>query len=361
MSTETARFDAEKLAAINVRRMGLRIALAVAIGFTWSVLSGSVLPFLGPLLAAQFLASSFRPMPLKKALGMAIVILGSGVVLQFMATLMGDRPFVLLMLIGLVYFTCFYLQACKVGGAAIFLVLVLVVAVIVPLMTVLNRNLGASILAILVQGVVSGTLLMWLAHALIPNRGGHDADEAVVAAPQQRALGYAAANTVILLIALAACLTNDQLATAAVIPITVASILSQMDFDSSAHTALGLAMINLIGGIVASVSFVVLEIRPTPVVLFFIVLLVGLVFGGRAALQHPSAKLYAGALTIFLIVFGTGVSPLPGSAAETFVTRVSYIFMAIAYTMFMVALLWPRRAWGIDATMPLPREQPSTR
>ena len=357
MSTEPATLEAEKRAATNVRRMGLRIALAVSIGFTWSVLTGSVLPFLGPLFAAQFLASSFRPMPLKKAVGMAIVILGSGVVLQFVATLTGDRPPVLLLLIGLVYFICFYLQASKVGGVAIFLILV--VAVIVPLMTVLNRDLGASILAIPVEGVVSGTVLMWLAHALIPDRGGQDVDDVEVAAPRSRALAYAAANTVILLIALAACLTNDQLATAAVIPITVASILSQLDFDASTRAAFGLAAINLIGGIVASVAFVVLEIRPTPAVLFFIVLFVGLVFGGRAALRHPSAKLYAGALTIFLIVFGTGVSPLPGSAAESFATRISYIFLAIAYTMFMVALLWPRRA--IDATMPLVLEQPSAR
>lgn len=68
-----------------------------------------------------------------------------------------------------------------------------------------------------------------------------------------------------------------------------------------------------------------------------------LVFGGRAATRHPTAKLFAGALTIFLIVFGTGVSPIPGSAAETFSTRVTYILTAIAYAIFMAALLWPGR------------------
>ncbi|MBZ9657412.1 hypothetical protein K9U38_21925, partial [Phyllobacterium sp. 2063] len=77
--------------------------------------------------------------------------------------------------------------------------------------------------------------------------------------------------------------------------------------------------------------------------LFLLVLLAGLVFGGRAAMNAPAAKLYAGALTIFLLVFGTGVSPLPGSAADSFSTRVTYILVAIAYAMFMTTLLWPRQ------------------
>ena len=44
----------------NVKRKGLRIALAVAVGFSWSVYSGAIIPFLGPLFAAQFLISSSR-------------------------------------------------------------------------------------------------------------------------------------------------------------------------------------------------------------------------------------------------------------------------------------------------------------
>jgi hypothetical protein len=325
----------------NARRKGLRIALAVAVGFSWSVFSGAIIPFLGPLFAAQFLISSSRPLPLPKALAMAILIVVVGALLQLITLLTGDRPPVLVVLLGLIYFVCFFLQANGKGGGAIFLVLV--VAVMVPLMTILNPDLGDSMLSILVHGVVSGTLLMWMAHALIPDRDEADPDAAAAAAPSPRAARYAAANAVTLLIAVVACLTRDGLATAIVIPVTVASLLSQLDVVASARAAFGLVVVNIIGGVVAAVAFAVLQLRPTPVFLFLIVLLVGLVFGGRAALRDPSAKLYAGALTIFLIVFGTGVSPLPGSAAESFSTRVSYILAAIAYTIFMTALLWPTR------------------
>ena len=62
-------------------------------------------------------------------------------------------------------------------------------------------------------------------------------------------------------------------------------------------------------------------------------------WNGRQQLA-PFAEL-AVPLPYFLILFGTGVSPLPGSAAESFATRVNYILVAIAYTIFMAALLWP--------------------
>ncbi len=329
----------------NVKRKGLRIALAVAVGFSWLLYSGAIIPFLGPLFAAQFLISSSRPMPLQKALAVTVLILVVGAFLQFVTVLTGDRPPVLLLLLGLIYFGCFYQQANGKGGPTIFLILV--IAVMVPLLTILNEDLGDTILMILVQSVVTGMLLMWLAYALIPDSGGRPLKVAT-ATTYPRAAHYAAANTAILLIAVIACLTREGLATAIVIPITVVSLLSQFDTAASTRAAFGLMITNITGGVAASVAYGLLQVRPSLSFLFLLVLLAGLVFGGRAAMHAPAAKLYAGAFTIFLLVFGTGVSPLPGSAADSFSTRVSYILVAIAYAMFMTTLLWPRQERGLD-------------
>ena len=190
-----------------MKRKGLRIALAVAVGFSWGVFSGAIIPFLGPLFAAQFLISSSRPLPLKAALAMTALIVVAGAFCNSISVLTGHMPPVLLLLLGLIYFICFFLQANGKGGGAIFLVLV--VGVMVPLLTILNRDLGNSILSILVQGVVSGLLLMWVAHALIPDRGSPDVEVAAAKA-HPRAARYAAANAAILLIALVACLTQDS-------------------------------------------------------------------------------------------------------------------------------------------------------
>ena len=324
----------------NIRRKGLRIALAVAVGLTWSVHAGVLIPFLGPFFAAQFLIGDSRPLPLGKALGLLVVILVAGTVMQFITIVAGHRPPILLILLGLIYFLCFFLQAKgKVAGPTVFFVLV--VAIMVPLMAILNHDLASSILSSLVQGVLIGLLLMWVAHALLPDKGT-PVSEPTVPSANLDAMRFAVCNAIILLIAVAACLTLNGLATAIVVPITVASLLSQSDVIRSMRTALGLVLVNLLGGVVASVAFAVYLLRPTGFSFFLIVLLVGLTIGGRAAQDDPSAKLYAGALTIFLIVFGMGVSPLPGSAVETFSTRIFYIVGAIAYTIFMVVLLWPQ-------------------
>ncbi len=278
-------------------------------------------------------------MPMAKTLGMAVIILAVGTFMMFLTALFGDHPATFLMLLGLIYFCCFFTQASGKGGPAIFLVLV--VAIMVPLLGVLNRDLADSILSILITGVLSGTILMWLSHALVPETAlapSQPEQAPLPLHPYWRAL----ANTAILLSTVAICLTNDQLAAALVIPITVASLLGQLDIAASGRAALGLAIINLLGGVIASIAYAILSLRPNLFFMFVIVLVVALLLGGRAAAPSREAKMFAGALTTFLILFGLGVSPLPGSAAESFATRILYVAAAILYTLVMAALLWPR-------------------
>lgn len=324
----------------NARRKGLRVALAVAVGLTWSVHSGMLIPFLGPLFAAQFLISSSKPLALGKAVGLVIVIVGAGVLLQLITAAAGHRPLVFLLLLGLIYFLCFFVQAQgKVAGPPIFFVLV--ISVMVPLMALLNSDLASFIFSTLVEGVMTGVVLMWLAHLLIPHKGP-SRPEHITQSQFPGAMRFALCNAIILLFSVLACLTLENLSSAIVIPITVASLLSQADVARSPRATLGLLAVNLLGGVTASISFAVYLIRPSGISLFLIVLLIGLTFGGRAAQERPDAKLFAGALTIFLIVFGLGVSPIPGSAGETFANRLFFIVAAVAYTIFMAILLGPR-------------------
>jgi hypothetical protein len=88
------------------------------------------------------------------------------------------------------------------------------------------------------------------------------------------------------------------------------------------------------------VAFAFVELRPSLPFLFLTIFLVGLILGGRAAAGR--AKMYAGALTTFLILFGSGISPLPTTTPESFATRIGYVLLAVGYTLCMMALLWPR-------------------
>lgn len=321
------------------KRKGLRVAFAVSIGFTLAVYAGAVVPFLGPLFAAQFLLGSSRPMPLAKTVGAAMVMLIAGIAMMVLTDVLGERPAPFLLILGLTYFVCFAAQSTGKGGPAVFLVLV--VAIIVPLLGILNKELANSILSILVTGVLSGTVLMWFAHAVFPEPFSRNV-EAVSIDERPPALLRALANTVILLGSVVICLTSDNLNAAAVVPITVASLLGQLDVAASARAAIGLVLVNLFGGVLASVAYAALSLRPNLFSIFLIVLIVVLLLGGRAATRSKNAPVFAGALTIFLILFGLGVSPLPGSAAESFATRIVYVAAALIYALLFAAILWPR-------------------
>jgi hypothetical protein len=92
--------------------------------------------------------------------------------------------------------------------------------------------------------------------------------------------------------------------------------------------------------VLASLAFAFVELRPSLPFVFLTVFLVGLILGGRAA--AGLAKMYAGALTTFLILLGSGISPLPTTTPESFSTRIGYVLLAVGYTLCMMALLWPR-------------------
>ncbi|MDZ4367193.1 MAG: hypothetical protein U0987_09255 [Afipia sp.] len=318
--------------------MGLRVALAVSAGLTFSIATGAVIPFLGPLFAAQFLLGGTRPLPLAKAVGMTGVVLVMGQAFILVAGLFGDRPLQLLSLLGLFFFVCFMLQAQGKGGPAIFLSLV--IAVMVPLLDLLHGDLDQSMIAILLQGCLSGVVLSWLAHGVLPEPDAGDDAPPAPSLASEHPVARALSSTLILLLAVTLCLTHSAFSSAIVIPITVASLLLQLDLAASARAALGLVAINLLGGVLASLAFAFVELRPSLPFLFLTTLLVGLILGGRAATSVPLAKIYGGALTTFLILFGTGLSPLPTSTPESFSTRIGFVLFALAYTLCMTALLW---------------------
>ena len=232
---------------------------------------------------------------------------------------------------------CFFVQARGQGGPVIFLCLA--IAITVTLLDRVHDTLDTSIIAILLQAYLSAVVLSWLAHAILP--GHNAAEDAPQAAPAiDRPAMRALADAAILLGAMALCLTNSALSLALVLPITVASVLLQFDFATSVRSALSLVAVNLLSGVLASLAFAFVELRPSLPFLFLSVLLVGLILAGRAAVGL--AKMYAGALTTFLILLGSGLSPLPTTTPESFSTRIGYVLLAVGYTVCMMALLWPR-------------------
>lgn len=341
MSTEALGRSAQQLGQLRRTRQGLRVALAIACGFSLGLLADSVLPFLGPLFATQFLLGSRSPPPLRQGLGTVLLIISAGALLIFLSGLLGERPMLLIPLLWLFYLSCFWAQGMGKGGAAP--AMLLIIAIVVPLLDIFQGDLGESIVLILAKSVCSGMLLTWAAHALLPDPGG-DSPAALPGVPSATGMAtrQALASATILLLIVTLCLVDSRLATAMVIPITVASLLSQLELSMSWRAALALLFINLLGGIAAALAFTLVELHPTLWLLFLTLLLVSLLFAAQAVSNATAAKVFGGGLLTFLILFGLGISPLPTSTPELFSTRIAYVLFAIVYALLMAALLWPR-------------------
>lgn len=341
MSAEALAGPSPSIDLARAKRQGLRVVLAVTVGFSLGLVHGSVLPFLAPLFATQFLLASYNPPGLRQGLGTVLLILMVGALLIFLTGLLGDRPFVLLPLLWLCYFSCFFAQGRQIGGAGP--ALMLVIAIVVPLLDILQRDLGESIVLILAKAVSIALLLTWGAHAVFPDVGQTQVNPAPVSRLElERVTRQAMVSGGILLSIVTLCLIDSRLATAMVIPITVASLLSQFELGMSTRTAAALIMINLLGGVAASLAFTVVELRPSLLWVILSLLLVSLLFAGRAVLGAVTGKVFGGGLTTFLILFGLGVSPLPGETPELFSTRIAYVLFAAVYALCMASLFWPR-------------------
>jgi hypothetical protein len=339
--TRAAPASSTPLEAERARRQALRIAIAVAGGMTMLVATGSITPFLAPLFAAQFLVANRSPLKGAQAFGMAVLIIGVGQGLDLVTSLLGSRPVLFTALLWLLYFGCFFAQATGKGGQAPFLVLV--IAIMVPLMNMLHRDLGESMSVLLGVAVVGGALLAWAAHALFPDPGSMIAVAPIPSVSAEFALHRSVASASILVAAVVLCLVDSRLSSAVVLPVTVASVLGQLDLATSRRAALDLVLVNVLGGVVASFVFTVVDIRPTLLSLFLAVFIVGLLFGSGAATDPKFGKAYAGALTTFLILLGLGISPLPTSTPESFSTRIVYVCAAVLYAFWASVLLWPRQ------------------
>lgn len=324
--------------AVRVQRQMLRIGGAVAAGMTAAVAAGSLLPFLAPVFAGQFLAVNRRPLGVPQAIITSVAILATGWALQLLAGIAGGSPAVFIPLLWLFYLACFIAQARGKGGPLPGLMLA--VGVIVPLTEMLHSDLDRSMIAALAGAVLGGALLSWAAHAIFPDPGGAASPQ--VAVPADAGLRRPAASAIILTAAVVLCLIDSRLSSAIVLPVTVATILGQLDLARSRRAALGLVVVNLIGGVAASCAFAIIELRPVLTVLFLVVLFAGLLFGRGAAADPEAGKIHAGALTIFLILLGLGVSPLPGSTPDSFTSRIIYVTAAVLGTLWACLLLWPR-------------------
>lgn len=324
------------------RRRIWRIALAVALGFAIGEAQEQPFSFLTPLLAFQLLMKAPQAPSLRQGIGFVLAVTIASFAALSLANALQDRQFVYVIVLGLIFFVCFYLQMIGKGGPLPGLLLVC--NAMVPVLSVISRDLAQDFVAVLILSAASAVLLAWLAHAVFPEPAQAPANGAggPVAESPRAAIWTALASTLILMPGVIHYLANDSEASVVVL-MTIIAILGQQA-GMRRRAALGLLLGNLIGGLMASVAYYALVLAPSLPLLFLVVLAAGLVLVDAATRPTPAAGIFAVATPTFLILLGLGLTPITDGSGAAFVSRVVDVAFASLYALAGVVVLLPPTA-----------------
>lgn len=311
--------------------LAFRIAFAAAVGLTLGELLGWDFPFLPPMLAVQLL-SGRGPIGVKQGLAFVAVMVVACVFAVLVAQVFIDSPFVLLLVVSLVTFLAFLARGQAAGVAATFLI----TTAVVPLLAGESMSVAYGFIHSLIAGSALAVLLTFAAHAFFPMRVQAEPPSAL-AHDERDSVALALANTAVLMsLVIYFMLTPSPVSI--VLVLTVISILRQ-PAELGGGTAVGLILGNLVGGLAATVAYLLITLLPSPAFLLLVVLLVGLIFGDRTARGGESGPIYTAGLMTFLILLGLGLSPLPQDSGTLFVARVFDVMVGAVYAISIANLL----------------------
>jgi Protein of unknown function (DUF2955)/Fusaric acid resistance protein-like len=313
--------------------LAFRIAFAAAVGLTLGELLGWDFPFLPAMLAVQLL-SGRGPIGVKQGLAFVAVMVVACAFAVLVAQIFAHSPLVLLLVVSLVTFLTFLMLARDqaVGVAALFLI----TTAVVPLLASESASVAHGFIQSLIAGSALAVLLTFAAHAFFPI---HVQAEPVSALSRndRDAVALGLANTAVLMsLVIYFMLTPSPVSM--VLVLTVISVLRQ-PAELGGGTAIGLILGNLVGGLAATVAYLLVTLLPSPAFLLLVVLLVGLILGDRIARGGKSAPIYTVALMTFLILLGLGLSPLPQDSGTLFIARVFDVMVGAFYAIGMASLL----------------------
>jgi hypothetical protein len=313
----------------TARRSALRLAFGMMLGFLLAAMFRLEFFFLAPLLAVQILALARRPPSLAEAGGIFFLIALLAIVTPVVSSAVVRQPLIYVSLIGLVLFFGFLLDSAGKRTPATF---ILMLGATIPLVLVQSTQAASILSRELIAATAIALLVVWAVFAAFP--ATTTASTAAVAQPA--APRAALINLLLLLPVLLLFLFDTALSLVAVI--VIINIVRQRERGMASRAALGLLFGNVLGGALATVAYFFVSVRPGALFFLLVVLLVGLILGGRGAVGDAKAPVYSVALGSFVILLGLGVVPLPSDSGVLFVERLFNVLLAGAYAVGAIAL-----------------------
>src|SRR3954469_6023669 len=155
-------------ASLERRNHGLRLAFAVALGLVFEILRGALVPPLAAVIALQLLALPGPRPTAKMVMGFFMVSTGASLFAYGVSALTADYTLLYAVGVGLIYLWGFALAA-QPKTAAVG-TMMLTMGIVVTTMAAVSTDLAGLLVAEVLISVAFGIALVFLAHAVFPQR-----------------------------------------------------------------------------------------------------------------------------------------------------------------------------------------------
>ncbi len=330
---------AAELQAADTKNWALRLAFAVTLGLVFEVLRGAPLPMLAPILALQIMAASRVP-PGRR---MIIVLVGAAAATSAVAyavsILTVEDPGMYAIGVGLLYLWGFAMAFRK--GTAVIGVLSITMTVVVTGLASESTGLAYTVVVALVISIAASFILVYLAYCLFPNRAPPPAPPKPKDDQHSRLPVALRALIATLVILPAHLYLNADGVASMVTLLTMATMLRQPGIAQSTNYCIAFVIGNGLGGLVASVTALMVTLQPDGLLLIAVTAAASLFLSWLMVRTPTWTPIILPGYVAFVVLFGLVLSPLPLADSVEVVARVSDILFGAIYAMAAVSILVP--------------------
>lgn len=291
--------------------------------------------FLAPLLAGVLLANLPVAPPLKVGL-VLVAVQGVGAYSAYILTsMLHETPIVLFGAIALVLLLCFANLAQGRGFLPILLILISFSTI--PVVTMVSPQQAGALPFAFTRGMAVAVVAVWIAHA-VWTKVSTPAAPAAQKAPE---LPIAKAITGVAIV-LPLMLVYLMYGVTDALPVLITTVVLVINFDPKRSAMQGMAMMlgNFIGGLIALVSYALLQVAPSLWTLTLISFLVALLFAVRVERGGPGGAVGLVTFNQAMVLFSLSLVP-GGASPGLWMTRLVQFGIACTFAVGTMSLLFP--------------------
>jgi hypothetical protein len=323
----------------------LRVASGTALALAVSFALDLPIPVVAPVFTVFLLATQTRPLSLKAALALAVVVAGttgSGLVL---VPLLRYYPLSGVLLVGLSLFLSFRFGLR--GGNNLVATFLAAGLTMISAAGVADQQLAATVVGALVKGVLLAVLVSVVSHALFPEPPGAPSQAAARALPRDEAARIALQAALVVMPAWLLAMSDP----ASYMPIIMKSVsLGRQSCTTSARgAARELLGSTAMGGLLAMAFWFALRLFVNIWMFYLWMLLFGLLAGRKLFRLSPtrfSPGFWVNSLVTMIILLGQSVqdSAAGKDVYRAFAVRMGLFLAVTVYAWFMLQLFNTRHA-----------------